>query len=155
MYPFHMSAQVYKELDRYQDNESPSIISEGNILFIGGVPKTWTYHDVVKYFSPFGIVTKVEFIFAKKQKRSKNQKEEHRGCGKVEFLTHYEAKRAAEYKRHSYNGVDFQVRLFVPENIRKEKGKLAIKEKRKIIVIGIPRGYPKGKICLHLFLKGF
>ena len=91
-------------------------------------------------------MTHVEFTYVKKQNRAKSHPIEHRGCGEVKFMTYEEAKRASEFKKHSFNGVEFQVRFFVPEHIRKEREKMAINEKRKIIVLGVPKGYPKGKV---------
>lgn len=125
-------------------------------VFFGGLPKNMSKDLTIAYFSHFGQVTNLNLQYPKqKDKASQKPATEHRGSGELEFQTHKQALKAVNYNNHQIEGIPFQVRFFVPDQLRKENEKKVLDERRKIYVQGIPPNYPKSTVCRFYSKKNF
>jgi RNA recognition motif-containing protein len=112
--------------------------ADGTTLFFGGVPKLIPLTILVDYFAHFGEIATI-YIDKKEQRTLRHAPSQmHRGCGFVTFKDPRVAQAASKHDSHQLEGVYFEVRLALPQAIKKERDAQIARERRKVHITGIP-----------------
>ena len=112
-------------------------------VYFAGVPKNLEEWQMINYLSQFGNVISVTFSVRNSSADSTN----HRGCGRAMFETENGALEAIK-ARHVYDNREFEVRRYYSAASRRRMERMALDEKRKAYIEGVPLWYPKGKYLI-------